>query len=190
VSRRRLHAAAIGAAIGTALTTIGLASGALPGFATSGTTGLAAPARTEIVRLLHHDQQGIVLAHQAEAQSTSQATRTRAAMLAADHRRQADTLTRLLDRRRVPDRRRLLAPSAARADRDAAVPAMACDLMPDDAVSRLAAAPAAAFEAEFTSLMERHLVGGALMARRALALGELSPADRAAVRASQARLRA
>ncbi len=140
---------------------------------------------SEIVALRHHDQQGVVLAHQAEAQSPGASTRDRADVLAMQFRRQAQVLTRVLDAARVPARQRLVDTTALEVADDSAV---GCDLMPDDLVSRLAAAAPADFDATFSRFMERHLVGGAGMAEPVLRSDRLGAAHRADIRATQARL--
>ena len=153
--------------------------------AASGSDRLGSRAIADIVALRHHDQQGVVLAHQAEAQSPDPTTRARADALASQFRRQALALTRVLDAARVPTRQRLVDTTALEvADADA----VGCDLMPDDGASRLAAATPEAFDARFSTLMRRHLVGGARMAVPVLADDRLDAAHRADIRAAQARL--
>jgi uncharacterized protein (DUF305 family) len=138
-----------------------------------------------IVALIHHDQQGIVLANQAAAQSPTPSTRSRAGALADSFRRQAVALTGILDASRVPIRRRLVDTTRLEVDDAGAV---GCDLMPDDAVSKLAAAAPAEFDARFATLMRRHLVGGSGMARSMLESGILGEDARAAIHTTQDRL--
>jgi hypothetical protein len=175
---------ALGVALAIVAVTVGVtASQLLP--AASESDRLGPRAIADVVALRHHDQQGVVLAHQAAAQSPDPATRARAVALASQFRRQELALTRVLDQARVPPRRRLVDTTALEvADADA----VGCDLMPDDAVSRLAATPPEAFDARFSTLMRRHLVGGARMATSVLANDRLGRAHRAHLRAAQTRL--
>ena len=164
--------------------TVGIAAWrALP--AASGPDGLGAGEVADIVALIHHDQQGIVLAHQAEAQSPTASTRDRADALAHSFQQQAATLTRALDVSRVPPRQRLI-DTTRLAVADAG--AVGCDLMPGDAVSRLAATAPAGFDARFSDLMGRHLVGGVAMAASVLSSEGLRGSERAGIRAEQERL--
>ena len=129
--------------------------------ASSGSGGLAPGAIADVVALIHHDQQGIVLAHQAEAQSPDGPTRIRATALADDFDRQARALSAVLDAHRVPIRNRLVDTTHLDVGDQKA---MGCDLVPKDAVSNLAATAPVDFDARFTLLMGRHLVGGIRMA--------------------------
>jgi hypothetical protein len=139
----------------------------------------------DVVALLHHDQQGIVLAHQAAAQSPSAATRNHADGLADRFQRQAAALTGVLDASRVPMRQRLV-DTTRLAVTDAT--AVGCDLMPDDAVSQLAATPPAAFDARFSTLMRRHLVGGIRMAASVVANDALDGPSRTTIQRAQEHL--
>ncbi|MGZ8751583.1 MAG: DUF305 domain-containing protein [Acidimicrobiia bacterium] len=150
--------------------------------ASSGPDRLGTREITDIVDLLHHDQQGIVLAHQAEAQSSLTSTRHRAESLADGFQRQARALTAVLDAHEVPIGERLV--DTTRLD-IADENTVGCDLMPGDAVSNLAATTPAEFDARFSTLMERHLVGGVRMAATVLDRAELSAKHEAAVRGSQ-----
>jgi uncharacterized protein (DUF305 family) len=167
-----------------ALVTVGVVAGrAVP--ANSEPDRLGRREIAAIVALVHHDQQGVVLAHQAEAQSPSAATRARAGSLARTFRRQSAALTGALDRSRVPTRQRLVDTTRLEIADSGAV---GCDLMPDDAVSRLAAATPGEFDATFETLMGRHLVGGVGMARPVLGSDALGRGARGVLRTTQARL--
>lgn len=169
------------AALAVVTATVGIAAGrVLP--PSSGAHGFEAHQVADVVALLHHDQQGIVLAHQAEAQSPLDSTRARAGVLAAGFEHQARALTAVLDAHRVPTRSRLVDTTHL----DGGDPnAVGCDLMPKDAVSDLAAAAVVDFDAKFATLMGRHLVGGVGMADTVLDRGRLTAGQRAAVQAPQ-----
>ena len=169
------------AVVAAVTVTVGIAAWrVLP--ASSGSDRFTARDVAGVVALLHHDQQGIVLAHQAEAQSPLASTRDRAASLAGDFQWQARALTGVLNAHRVPTDQRLV--DTTRLDIvDAG--AVGCDLMPKDAVSNLAATAPIDFDATFTTLMGRHLVGGLHMAATVLDGPRLDASQRAAVRASQ-----
>jgi Domain of unknown function (DUF305) len=150
--------------------------------ASSGSDGLSPGVVADVVALIHHDQQGIVLAHQAEAQSPDDPTRIRATGLADGFALQARALTTVLDAHRVPIRSRLVDTTHL----DVGDPnAMGCDLMPNDAVSNLAASAPVDFDARFTLLMGRHLVGGIRMAAAVHDSGGLTPGQLAAVQRPQ-----
>ncbi len=169
------------AALAAVALTVGIAAWrVLP--AASGSDGLATGEVAAAVALLHHDQQGIVLAHQAEAQNPLPSTRARAVVLADGFTRQAAALTAVLDAHRVPVGARLVDTTRPHVDDGGAV---GCDLMPKDAVSDLAGAPPVEFDAKFTTLMGRHLVGGIPMVASVLGGTGLSPSQRHAVRAPQ-----
>jgi hypothetical protein len=150
--------------------------------ASSGSDRYRPSAVAHVVALLHHDQQGIVLAHQAQAQSPSTPTRARAAALAASFRRQARALAAVLDAHDVPMRQRLVDTTRLEVADENAV---GCDLMPDDALSRLAAAAPVDFDERFAELMDQHLVGGTRMSDSVLDGSGLSADQRAAVRRPQ-----
>ena len=167
-----------------AAATVGLvAACVLP--ASSGPDGLTPHEVVDVVALIHHDQQGLVLAHQAEAQSPTAATRTRAVTLADNFERQARALTAVLDAHRVPVRRRLVDTTRLGIADPTAV---GCDLMPKDSVSDLAASAPATFDATFTTLMGRHLVGGIRMAGAVRGAADLTPTQREAVERPQREL--
>ncbi len=153
--------------------------------AASGSDGLAPREIADVVALIHHDQQGIVLAHQAEAQSPTATTREYAAALAAHFDDQTRVLNKVLDVHRVPVRRRLVDTTRLHI---AAPDAVACDLMPKDSVSGLAATAPGAFDATFTTLMGRHLVGGIRMAAAVDGATDLTPRQRTAVQRLQQEL--
>jgi len=136
----------------------------------------------DVVALLHHDQQGITLAHQAAAQSPAASTRRRSSALAGRFQVQARALTAALDAHHVPTRERLV--DTARVD-VVDESAVGCDLMPSDAVSRLAATPPDEFDAQFSSLMGRHLAGGRAMAAAVLEHAALGAELDGVVRGSQ-----
>ena len=150
--------------------------------ASSGPDGFPSRATVDIVALIHHDQQGIVLAHQAAAQSPTAATRTHAESLAERFAAQADALTAVLDAHRVPIGHRLVDTTRL----DVGNPdAVGCDLMPKDAVSDLAASAPATFDSTFTTLMGRHLVGGIRMAAAVHDTGILTASQLRAVERPQ-----
>ena len=150
--------------------------------AASGSDDLATGEVAAVVALLHHDEQGIVLAHQAEAQSPLPSTQARATVLADGFGRQAAALTAVLDAHRVPVGARLVDTTRGHVDGGGAT---GCDLMPKDAVSDLAAAPPVEFDAKFTTLLGRHLVGGIPMVASVLGGSGLSASQQRAVRAPQ-----
>jgi hypothetical protein len=170
----------IGVVIGVVAMTAGITAWRVVP-AGSGSDRLGSREVGDVVALLHHDQQGIVLAHQAEAQSPAASTRRRAASLADDFREQARVVAAVLDAHAVPIHDRVV--DTTRLD-VADTPTVGCDLMPDDAVSRLAATAPEDFDARFSKLMDRHLVGGVAMAA-AVVDADLGARYAAALRASQ-----
>jgi hypothetical protein len=128
------------------------------------------------VAVIHHDQQGVVLADQAAAQSTDAGLRDRARRRADAYRRHHAAVAAVLDRAGVPPGDRLSGGDRVARSRRAE---LGCDLMPGDAVSRLAALAPDAFDARYRRLMRRHRAAGRALEHRLVGSELLTGADRA-----------
>ena len=115
------------------------------------------------MRLDASDQQGLGMANQAVAQSSSPTVRAAAATLATAYGARLDAVRTLLDRAGVSSRARFAAPLEPPADRVNGSGVLNCDLLADDEISRLADAPPETFDAVYRGLAGRHAVGGMLL---------------------------
>jgi uncharacterized protein (DUF305 family) len=153
-----------------------LCSAALAGACSpAATTGASRTATIgAVIRLWVHDEQGVALAHQAQAQSGSPEIRSLAGRIAVAHQAEADMLGARLDAAAVPVADRF--DVAAVGERPAS--AFRCDVAPDDEVAVLADADGPRFDHLFRSLILRHLAGGDALADVALAGAEQQESHR------------
>ena len=131
------------------------------------TTSTSAP--PPLVRLLVHDQQGVALADQAAAQSSTPSIQALATQLAAFHQAESELVAARLDAAGIPPAERYVPGTARPAGRSI----YHCEVATTDQVSQLAAASGDDFDGQFVRLMSRHLAGG-----RDLVLAALDGADR------------